>query len=328
MPGGLHPAVAAAWKDQGIERLYEHQAEAIAKFRAGQSVVIVTGTASGKTLCYNIPVVETLLEDPLATALFIYPTKALTQDQLRGLGSFQAPRTSIEFLAGTYDGDTPQNLRRKLRDARNFVLTNPDMLHQGILPQHARWNRFFTHLKYVVIDEVHAYRGVFGSHLANVLRRLARICTALRRDAAVHLLLRHHRQSRRSTPSASPASRWNWSPTTARRAGRSASCCGTRRPSRDGQQPAARNEKPRLRSAVLAATGAARSGKACICMAALVQEGVQTIAFVRTRHAAELIFRNTRDLLRPRSPALGRRHPRLPRRLSARGAAARSSSNW
>ncbi|MCK4375775.1 MAG: DEAD/DEAH box helicase, partial [Candidatus Brocadiae bacterium] len=176
LPGGIHPTVQAALREQGIARIYSHQADAIRKVREGDSVVIVTGTASGKTLCYNVPVVEALIEDSLATMLFIYPTKALAQDQLRGLGKFLKPEEDVQFLAGTYDGDTPQNLRRKLRDGGNLILTNPDMLHQGILPQHARWNRFFTHLKYVVVDEVHAYRGVFGSHLANVLRRMARIC--------------------------------------------------------------------------------------------------------------------------------------------------------
>ncbi|HOF90141.1 MAG TPA: DEAD/DEAH box helicase, partial [Armatimonadota bacterium] len=172
----LHPAVRDALARQGIALLYSHQAEAVRRVRDGESIVIVTGTASGKTLCYNIPVVETLIDDPLATALYLFPTKALTQDQLRGVGAFQSAEHGVKFLAGAYDGDTPQNLRRKLRDGANVLLTNPDMLHQGILPGHARWNRFFTHLKYVVIDEVHAYRGVFGSHLANVLRRLQRIC--------------------------------------------------------------------------------------------------------------------------------------------------------
>ncbi|MCY2924399.1 MAG: DEAD/DEAH box helicase [Planctomycetota bacterium] len=149
LPGGLDGRLAEALAAQGIRQFYTHQASAIAAVRAGRSVVIVTGTASGKTLCYNIPIVESLLRDPSATALCLYPTKALTQDQLRGVG----PLVKLgDFLAGTYDGDTPANLRRRLRDAGNVILTNPDMLHQGILPHHARWNRLFSHLKYVVID--------------------------------------------------------------------------------------------------------------------------------------------------------------------------------
>jgi len=121
-------------------------------------------------------VVETIAANPLATALYLYPTKALAQDQLRKISEFRESEQGAAFVAGTYDGDTPTDLRRKLRDNGSVILTNPDMLHQGILPQHARWNRFFSNLKYVVIDEVHSYRGVFGSHLANVIRRLHRIC--------------------------------------------------------------------------------------------------------------------------------------------------------
>ncbi|MBT3192054.1 MAG: DEAD/DEAH box helicase, partial [Verrucomicrobia bacterium] len=161
--GGLSEPVSVSLGRQGINKLYSHQATAIEHIRDDKDIVIVTGTASGKTLCYTIPVMETLIEDSQATMLFIYPTKALAQDQLRGLSQMQDDELGIKFLAGAYDGDTPQNLRRKLRDGGNIILTNPDMLHQGILPHHARWNRFFTHLRYIVIDEVHAYRGVFGS---------------------------------------------------------------------------------------------------------------------------------------------------------------------
>ena len=172
----LKPALAAALRRRGIERLYTHQAEAIRHVRDGKSVVVVTSTASGKTLCYWVPIVETLLDNPLATALTIYPTKALAQDQFRGLTAMRDDLADTHFLCGPYDGDTPQNQRRKLRNQASVILTNPDMLHQGILPNHARWARFFQHLKFVVIDEVHAYRGVFGSHLANVVRRLHRVC--------------------------------------------------------------------------------------------------------------------------------------------------------
>ena len=206
LTAGLHPSVEAALNAGGIERLYTHQAEAIEHVRAGENVVIVTGTASGKTLCYNIPVVEAMLEDSMATALYIYPTKALAQDQLRGLGRLETDEMSSWFMAGTFDGDTPGNLRRRLRDAGNVVLTNPDMLHQGILPNHARWNRFFTHLKYVVIDEVHAYRGVFGSHLSNVMRRLRRVCRHYGADRSSSAV-RPPSATPMTTPRASPVRR-------------------------------------------------------------------------------------------------------------------------
>lgn len=294
--GGLHPAVAAVLAEAGITRLYSHQAEAINHIRAGNSVVIVTGTASGKTLCYNIPIVETLIEDPLATALCIYPTKALAQDQLRGIGSFHRPDDGIDFLAGTYDGDTPQNLRRRLRDGGNIVLTNPDMLHQGILPQHARWNRFFTHLKYVVIDEVHAYRGVFGSHLANVMRRLRRICahygaeprficsSATIDNPREHAERISGRPMELVTNDGSPRGArhfvmWNPPPLTTAARGR------------PDQWRVGGDRKSPLWEAVH-------------LMSTLVREGIQTIAFVRTRLMAELIFKNTRDLLREVSPRL------------------------
>jgi DEAD/DEAH box helicase domain-containing protein len=296
LPGGLHPAVASALAAEGITRLYCHQVEAIAKVRQGGNVVIVTGTASGKTLCYDIPVVEAVVADPMATALFLYPTKALAQDQLRGIGRFRSPERGADFLAGTYDGDTPQSLRQKLRNGGNFILTNPDMLHQGILPNHARWNRFFAHLKYVVIDEVHAYRGVFGSHLANVLRRLGRICrhygsspqiiccSATIANPQEHAERITGRQMQLVTNDGSPRGlkrfvMWNPPPL----------------------ETAARGRSDDFR------TGGDRRSplwEAVYLMAALVQEGIQTIAFTRTRLMAELIYKNTRDLLRPVSRRL------------------------
>ncbi len=173
VPEPLRRALAA----RGIERLYVHQAQAVEATRRGEDVVVVTGTASGKTLCYLIPVLEGYLEDPQATALMLFPTKALAQDQLKGLSGLQeAARADLPFTAGTYDGDTPPRQRSKLREEAAVILTNPDMLHAGILPNHAKWARFFASLKYVVCDEIHVYRGIFGSNVANVLRRLQRIC--------------------------------------------------------------------------------------------------------------------------------------------------------
>ncbi len=177
----LPPALVAALRAQGIERLYTHQAQAIDHVRAGRSVVLVTGTASGKTLAYNLPAVEALLADPDAHALYLFPTKALAQDQLKSLGRLlDAATTGVgdpraHVRAGVYDGDTSTSARRKLRQEGTVILTNPDMLHQGILPYHPKWARFFRGLKLVVIDEIHTYRGIFGSNVALVLRRLRRI---------------------------------------------------------------------------------------------------------------------------------------------------------
>lgn len=172
----MHPEVAGALRDQGIEQLYTHQADALAALARGEDVTVVTSTASGKTLCYQIPTLAAMAESTESTALYVFPTKALAQDQARGLERFSDQSPAFAVTTGTYDGDTPPNLRRKLRDEGRVVLTNPDMLHQGILPNHPRWARFFQNLRYVVLDEVHAYRGVFGSHVANVVRRLNRIC--------------------------------------------------------------------------------------------------------------------------------------------------------
>jgi len=296
LDAGLHHAVESALRRQGISRLYCHQADAIAKLRAGHNVVVVTGTASGKTLCYSIPVLEKLIDDASATMLFIYPTKALAQDQLRGLAAFQMPEDEIEFLAGTYDGDTPANLRRRLRDGANVILTNPDMLHQGILPNHARWNRFFTHLEYIVIDEVHAYRGVFGSHLANVLRRLARIC--------------HHYGA---TPRfvCSSATIGNPKEHAERIVGQPMELVANDGSPRGPKRFVLWNPPP-IETAARGKPDQWRIGgdrrsplwEGVHLMTSLVKEGVQTIAFVQTRLAAELLFKNSRDLLRPVSKRL------------------------
>ncbi len=176
----LPEALAAALRTLGIGELYTHQAEAIDHVRAGRSIVLVTGTASGKTLAYNLPAVEALLADPGAHAMYLFPTKALAQDQLKSLGRLldAAPASAglrERIHPGVYDGDTSTSARRKLRQEGNVILTNPDMLHAGILPYHPKWARFFRGLKLVVIDEVHTYRGIFGSNVALVIRRLRRI---------------------------------------------------------------------------------------------------------------------------------------------------------
>jgi DEAD/DEAH box helicase domain-containing protein len=174
----LSPPVGRALHAAGAERLYTHQAEAINAALAGQNVVVATSTASGKTLCFNVPVLEALARDPLARALYLYPTKALAQDQLGKWKALVAGAGAgiVNPLAATYDGDTPQAARSRVRKTARVLLTNPDMLHTGILPNHPLWAEFFRHLQFVIIDEAHTYRGVFGSQVACVLRRLRRVC--------------------------------------------------------------------------------------------------------------------------------------------------------
>jgi DEAD/DEAH box helicase domain-containing protein len=174
-PEGLDPRLTAALGKRGIEQPYTHQAQAIEHAIAGRNCVVVTPTASGKTLCYNVPVIDNILKDPSTRALYLFPTKALAQDQLDELHGLITD-LNADIRTFTYDGDTPADARRAVRTAGHIVLTNPDMLHTAILPHHTKWVQLFESLDYVVIDELHTYRGVFGSHLANVLRRLRRIC--------------------------------------------------------------------------------------------------------------------------------------------------------
>ena len=174
-PQELDARIVQVLKARGIERLYTHQRQALDCALAGRDFVVVTPTASGKTLCYNLPVLNAILKDNAARALYLFPTKALSSDQVSELYSM-VEALGADIKAFTYDGDTPASARTAIRQAGHVVVTNPDMLHQGILPHHTKWVRLFENLKYVVIDEIHAYRGVFGSNLANVLRRLERIC--------------------------------------------------------------------------------------------------------------------------------------------------------
>lgn len=174
-PETLHPGIREALRGKGIERLYAHQAESFAAADAGRHVVTVTPTASGKTLCYNLPVLQRILNDDSARALYLFPTKALAQDQVAELQEL-ANRMDADIKTHTYDGDTPPSVRTAIRNAGHIVVTNPDMLHAAILPHHTKWVKLFENIRYIVIDEVHAYRGVFGSHVANVIRRLKRIC--------------------------------------------------------------------------------------------------------------------------------------------------------
>ncbi|MDR1990873.1 MAG: DEAD/DEAH box helicase [Acidobacteriaceae bacterium] len=178
-PDALDERLREALTARGVEQLYVHQAEAIAHALAGRNAVVTTPTASGKTLCYNAPILHAILQDPSSRALYLFPTKALAQDQLaelQGLCEAIDRATGQSIGAFTYDGDTPQDARRSIRGRAQLVLSNPDMVHSGILPHHPRWAKLFENLRYVVIDELHTYRGVFGSHLCNVLRRVRRIC--------------------------------------------------------------------------------------------------------------------------------------------------------
>jgi len=173
-PPDVHPALVEALKEKGFLKLYTHQHLSWQLLKKGKNITIVTPTASGKTLCYNLPVLDAILENPSSRAIYLFPTKALSQDQRAELND-TIKKLPDEIRIFTYDGDTPQDARKAIRARGHIILTNPDMLHAGILPHHTKWIKLFENLKYIVIDELHNYRGIFGSHLANILRRLKRI---------------------------------------------------------------------------------------------------------------------------------------------------------
>ncbi len=175
MPGWLDPRIVEGLAKRGIQSLYTHQEQAIQAVHRGEDVVVVTPTASGKTLCYALPALQAIAQDPSARALFLFPTKALGQDQVTEFGALSAS-AGLSIVTSTYDGDTPAPIRSAIRTAGQVVVTNPDMLHAAILPHHTKWFQLFEQLQIIVIDELHTYRGVFGGHVANVLRRLLRIC--------------------------------------------------------------------------------------------------------------------------------------------------------
>lgn len=181
----LSDAARALLDARGVQRLYAHQATAIDAARAGDNVVLATGTASGKSLGYVIPLIETLVQDPSATAFLLFPTKALSQDQFRGFSSALQAAELDDILAGVYDGDTPASMRRKLRDHGSVIFTNPDMLHAGMMAQHARWANFIQQLRFLVIDELHVYNGMLGSNMANLMRRFFRVCAHYEADPQV-----------------------------------------------------------------------------------------------------------------------------------------------
>jgi DEAD/DEAH box helicase domain-containing protein len=284
----LPPSLAESLESRGIRRLYTHQVQAIEALRGGLDVVVVTGTASGKSLCYHLPVLERLLAEPEATALYLFPTKALTQDQLKGLTRLAAGHPDLlrGLVAGVYDGDTVPATRRKLRDSANVILSNPDMLHQGILPAHSKWARFLSNLRFVVVDEMHAYRGIFGSHVANVMRRLTR-------------LARHYGATPRFVLCS--ATIRNPAELAGRLTGREVTVVDD-----DG---APRGEKhfvfwnPPFSDASRVERRSS-NGEGCTLTAGLLEAGAQVITFTKSRVAAELVYRYAHDRLRRIEPGL------------------------
>ncbi|HMB69144.1 MAG TPA: DEAD/DEAH box helicase [bacterium] len=284
------PALRTALQGLEICDLYEHQARCAREVRAGRNVAVVTSTASGKTLAYTLPVLERLLEEPQATALFLYPTKALAQDQLRGLHRLAELSPGIDEVlrTGTYDGDTPSSSRKKIRDEGNVILTNPDMLHSGILPYHAKWSRFLSRLRYVVIDEIHAYRGIFGSNVANVVRRLRRACAHYESDPQFLLC------------SATIANPHDFA--------RTLIGDDVELIDQDGSPRGAK--KFVLWNAPFTDPGnmqrRSSNVEAHLLMTELVKERVQTICFSRARVTAELIYRYTQEALTRSKPELAK----------------------
>ncbi|MHC4448385.1 MAG: DEAD/DEAH box helicase [Planctomycetota bacterium] len=284
----LPASIGEALSHLDITQLYSHQAEAIARLRAGTHTAIVTGTASGKTLCYNLPVLERLLARRQAKAFYLFPTKALAQDQVRGLRRLAdaSPELAELVRCGTYDGATPATPRRKLKGEANIILTNPDMLHQGILPYHSRWGSFFADLEFVVVDEIHTYRGIFGSNVANVIRRLNRIC-------------RHYGSS--PTFVCCSATIANPKELAERLIGAPVDLVDSDGSPRGPKRFVLWNP-PYLDSARIERRSS--NEEAHRLLVRLLREGVQTITFARTRTVAELLYRYAAE-------ALGKIDPRL-----------------
>jgi DEAD/DEAH box helicase domain-containing protein len=269
IPEGLHPRVQEALRAQGINAVYSHQAEAFESASHGEHLVVATGTASGKTLAFNLPVLDALAAEPKLRALYLYPTKALAQDQARALASYGVPR----LRPAIYDGDTEAERRWQIRKWANVILTNPDMLHVGVLPHHDRWGDVLQNLRYVVVDEAHVYRGVFGSHVGNVLRRLRRAAAIYGADPQFLLAsatianpgeLAHSLLGVEATVIGDDA---------APRAARTIAFWN----------PPVIDEQLQLRASAL--------GEGSRLLADLVQRGLRTICFAKSRKSAELIHR-------------------------------------
>ena len=275
IPEGLHPKVADALAARGIEQLFTHQADAWDAAQRGEHLVVATGTASGKTLAFNLPVLDALARQPKTRALYLYPTKALAQDQMRSLTELKPPA----IKPAIYDGDTESSRRWQIRKWSNLILTNPDMLHVGVLPHHDRWGDVLHNLRYVVVDEAHVYRGVFGSHVGNVLRRLRRLARIYGADPQFLLA---------SATIANPGE-------LARRLlGVEATTI-----EQDGAPKAERTIllwNPPLTDEELGLRASAL-GEAARLMASLVERGVRTLCFAKSRKSAELVHRFTAQRL-------------------------------
>jgi len=267
----LHPRLKERLGVLGLDRFYTHQATAVDAVLEGRDVVVVTGTNSGKTLCYNVPAMQTMLAEPACRALYIFPTKALAHDQL---GKLEEIAPGPDVRCATYDGDTPQNRRASIRKAAHIVLTNPDMLHIGILPGHQSWSRFLKSLRLIVVDEMHVYRGVFGSHVGGILRRLLRLCDWYRSHPRII---------------ACSATIGNPSTVFERLTGRTASVVDD-----DGSphgrrtfvfwNPPLQDDQTRLSANLVTAN----------LLGGLAECGVRTLAFCRARISAELVLRYAR----------------------------------
>ena len=305
-PVWLDPRIVRGLEDRGITSLYSHQAEAVQAVHAGEDIVVVTPTASGKTLCYTLPVLQALAEDPSARALFLFPTKALGQDQVAEFAGL-AKASSLAVAAATYDGDTPAPIRSAIRTAGQVVVTNPDMLHSAILPHHTKWFQLFEQVRVIVIDELHTYRGVFGSHVANVLRRLLRLCAHYGSNPIIVC---------------SSATIGNPAELAAQLTGRSPKLID-----RNGAPAGARHillVDPPLLDPATGARGSALTHAERWALP-FIRAGRQTIVFGRARVAVEIILTRLREALRehlgPRSRIRGYRGGYLPteRRAIERG---------
>jgi len=285
LPPDLHLQLADALAAQGIKRLWTHQLECWSTAQRGEHFMVTTGTASGKSLCFNLPVLDGLLRDQHARAIYLYPTKALAQDQLRRIRLLTGKQVEV----ATYDGDTPSAARALARQKARVLLTNPDMIHLSLLPRHERWDDFFYNLRYVVIDEAHTYRGVFGSNVANVLRRLRRVASfygAEPRFILASATIRNAREhARQLTGLEVTHVQGDGAPVGARKI--------------VFWQPPLVEEELNLRRST--------NSEAAELLAELVRHRVRSICFTKSRRQAELIYQQTVDLLKERVPGLAKR---------------------